>query len=48
MRAVNLLLKGGENGITALHDAVENSHLEITRLLMQFGGKIGITIMNFR
>lgn len=42
MRAVNLLLKGGKTGITALHDAVENNHLDIARLLMQFGGKIGI------
>ena len=38
-RGVNLLLKGGDNGITALHDAVDNNHPEIARLLLQFGGK---------
>ena len=38
-RGVNLLLKGGENGMTALHDAVDNNHPEIARLLLQFGGK---------
>ena len=38
-RGVNLLLKGGDNRITALHDAVDNNHPEIARLLLQFGGK---------
>ena len=38
-RGVKLLLKGGGDAITPLHDAVQNNHPEIARLLIQFGGK---------